>query len=282
MSDGEGPIRVLNPALRDHVPPPAGAARRNCGAPLAGRFCHDCGQDTVPAETALRSWKEQGMRLYRTLFALLLRPGLLTRDYLQGRRVAYIAPFTLYINTVAAFFLLSVLTDFRLSAFIQDASPTWMKDLVASRSAAEGLAPALFLEHADRRFQPVYTVCVSAISVLGYALVARLWFARKWHDWHGPVAFSLHYMAFVFITYLPIVSALNRVGGAGSHVPVLANIALIGTAAWLAAYLVLAVRRLFGDPWPWALLKGITFMFMGVPINTLMWYLAVAVTLTLA
>ena len=236
----------------------------------------------MPAQTGLRSWQDQAARVYRTVFALLFRPGLLTRDYLQGRRVAYIAPFTLYINTVAVFFLLSVVTDFRLSAFIQEASPAWMKNLVASRSAAEGLSPALFLEHADRRFQSVYTVCVSAISVVGYALVARLWFRRTWRDWHGPVAFSLHYMAFVFIAYLPVVSAFTAAGGVGSHAPLLAAIAINGAAVWLAVYLVLAVRRLFGDTWPWALLKGITFMLMGLPINTLMWYLAVGVTLTLA
>jgi hypothetical membrane protein len=89
-------------------------------------------------------------------------------------------------------------------------------------------------------------------------------------------------MAFVFMVYLPLVSALNKVGGVGGHQPVIANVAFIVTTLWLAAYLVLAVRRLFGDSWPWALLKGITFMLVGVPINTLMWDLAVAITLAIS
>ncbi|MEP7061294.1 MAG: DUF3667 domain-containing protein [Betaproteobacteria bacterium] len=234
----------------------------------------------MPAETAWRSWLDQWAKLGRTLHALLLRPGLLTQEHLGGGRVRYIAPLTLYLNTVALFFVLSALSDFRLSAFLASADVGDLAQMVARRAAAENITPALFLEHADRRFQTIYTLCLSMISVVGYAAIARVFFRRHWQGWRGPITFALHFMAFVFIVYMPSTTLAIKL--ARSH----ATIAqAFGTAVFLlgalliAAWFTLAIRRLFGDPWPWALAKGTAIMLLGIPINTLMWDVAVRVTL---
>ena len=74
----------------------------NCGADLHGAFCADCGQRAVPAnptiaELAGDAWQELSGydgRIAAT-FKGLLRPGLLTVDYLQGRRARYLSPIRL-------------------------------------------------------------------------------------------------------------------------------------------------------------------------------------------
>ena len=251
----------------------------NCGTSLAGRYCHACGQDSVPAETALRSWHDQWHKLRRTLFALVLRPGLLTREHLEGGRVRFIAPFTLYLNTVAVFFVFSALVDFRLSAYLASTDVPGLTDLVGRRAAAEHLSTALFLEHADRRFQTIYTLCLSLISVAGYALVARLMFRRQWRDFRGPLTFAMHFMAFVFIVFMPVASlSIKLVRSADPLLHAVGAVGSYASALIVAAWFVLAIRRLFGDRWPWAIGKGVAIALIGMPINTLMWNAAMWIT----
>jgi len=90
----------------------------NCGATLPGAFCPACGQKAQaarqPVGTLLReSFTEMfGLdgRFWRSVGALLVRPGHLTREYVAGRRMRYLRPLRLYLTaTLAFFFLLSVL-----------------------------------------------------------------------------------------------------------------------------------------------------------------------------
>jgi hypothetical protein len=79
----------------------------NCGAPVTDRFCASCGQRAaeriVSLRTLLREFLEDQLsleaRLPRTLHALLLRPGLLTADYREGRVARYVPPTRLYLVT---------------------------------------------------------------------------------------------------------------------------------------------------------------------------------------
>ncbi len=276
MTDGAwvAPVAFAAP---DGAPAPGCT---NCATPLAGRYCHACGQDTLPAETALQSWREQAARLGRTLHALLFRPGELTAQHLNGGRVRYVAPFTLYLNLVALFFLLSGLADFHLWSLID--SVGWMQDLIEKRAQARDMSIALFREHVDRRFQAIYTLSLSAISVLGYAAVARFVFRKRWHDWRGPITFALHYMAFVFVVFMPATILILRLRQLGVIGETLAGVASMVPAVLLGVYLTLAVRRLFGDAWPWSIAKGVSILVAGFPINTLMYDVAVLVTLWIA
>lgn len=89
----------------------------NCGARLAGPYCSDCGQKDDPhrptfghfvAET-FESLTHADSRLWRTLWTLLLRPGLLTAEYFAGRRERYLPPVRLYIVFSVTYFLLLAL-----------------------------------------------------------------------------------------------------------------------------------------------------------------------------
>lgn len=85
----------------------------NCGRVLYDRYCAACGQGRdSPIQSLPRVLREfldhvfnLDGRLWRTLRDLLFRPGRLTRDYLDGRRVHYTPPFRLYILLSLVFFL---------------------------------------------------------------------------------------------------------------------------------------------------------------------------------
>ena len=92
----------------------AAAARcRNCGAAAPGAFCPACGQETTLALPTARQFLREAAgryvaldgRTWRTLAALLARPGFLTQEYLAGRRRRYIRPARLFLVLSLAMFL---------------------------------------------------------------------------------------------------------------------------------------------------------------------------------
>lgn len=92
----------------------------NCHEPVAGRFCANCGQED---RTFLLSLGELGYdfvgdlfnfdsRFFRTLRPLIARPGLLTVEYVRGRRQQYLPPVRMYIFiSLIFFFVIALITD---------------------------------------------------------------------------------------------------------------------------------------------------------------------------
>ena len=87
----------------------------NCDTVLNGQYCGECGQRAT--NRLISIWElvrdafgdlfEFDSRLWRTLIPLAIRPGLLTRDYLLGRRARYMPPFRMYIVMSLVFFLVA-------------------------------------------------------------------------------------------------------------------------------------------------------------------------------
>ncbi|HEX6627722.1 MAG TPA: DUF3667 domain-containing protein, partial [Gemmatimonadaceae bacterium] len=87
----------------------------NCAAPLNGPFCAQCGQRDIPpyptvrelATDAISEFSGWDGRLLNTVRALVTRPGLLTHEFLEGRRARYISPLRLYLSASVVYFLLT-------------------------------------------------------------------------------------------------------------------------------------------------------------------------------
>lgn len=120
MSHASAPAAAELPATSPGAP--AARAPRddlvhceNCGAPVAARFCGACGQKLEPplhslwhfTQLAAEDITHADSRLWRTLGALLGRPGFLTREFLAGRRARYLPPLRLYLVLSVAFFLVA-------------------------------------------------------------------------------------------------------------------------------------------------------------------------------
>jgi Protein of unknown function (DUF3667) len=96
---------------------PLGTPCPNCGTALAGPWCHACGQKGEDyhrsiwrlAAEAIESFTELDGRLWKTMPRLILRPGQLTRDYLDGRRAAQIPPFRLFLIVLLLVFFAGAL-----------------------------------------------------------------------------------------------------------------------------------------------------------------------------
>ena len=129
----------------------------NCGTRLSGPVCHSCGQtsdtfhrpvwdlfmDVVDGLLGLEG------RLWRTLPALMFRPGAVTKAYLSGVRARYVMPFRLYLTASLVFFLAFSMVN---AGGGDDATPVVMDEAAIEASQAgleearedlEALPPAL-------------------------------------------------------------------------------------------------------------------------------------------
>jgi hypothetical protein len=85
----------------------------NCGNIVGERFCTHCGQENLePKETVghlVRHFFEDithfDGKFFTTIKDLIVKPGFLTREYVTGRRVAYLNPIRMYIFISAVFFI---------------------------------------------------------------------------------------------------------------------------------------------------------------------------------
>ena len=112
----------------DHAPAAASVARavscENCGAAVDDRYCSACGQRLEPpvhslwhfTQLAIEDLTHADSRLWRTLAALLFKPGYLTAEFLAGRRARYLPPVRLYLVLSVVFFLWATATEPKLIA----------------------------------------------------------------------------------------------------------------------------------------------------------------------
>lgn len=121
---------------------------RNCGEVLTGQYCAHCGQRSKVRIISL--WEllkdligdlvEWDSRTWRTLRPLLLRPGLLTLEYLSGRRAHYTPPFRLYLVLSVVFFLIvSISSDGPLELHLGDGEANIQ--ISPARDAPDARAP---------------------------------------------------------------------------------------------------------------------------------------------
>ena len=85
----------------------------NCGTELRGRYCSSCGQAAIDYHRSFRhvivdvldSFLNWDSKFIRTIGLLLWRPGSLTNQFVDGRRVRFLHPLRLYLLVSIVFFL---------------------------------------------------------------------------------------------------------------------------------------------------------------------------------
>lgn len=92
----------------------------NCNNIVSDRFCGTCGQENIIIDKSFihlfihffEDITHYDNAFWKTLKQLFFNPGILTIQFLQGKRVSYLPPVRLYIfASFITFFLLSILPD---------------------------------------------------------------------------------------------------------------------------------------------------------------------------
>ncbi len=91
----------------------------NCGAPLSGAYCAQCGQHAIDYRRSLwrvlmdaaDSFLNWDTKFLKSIGVLLIKPWKLTNDFNAGRRARYVHPLRLYLLASIAFLLYAELVN---------------------------------------------------------------------------------------------------------------------------------------------------------------------------
>ncbi len=202
---------------------------KNCATALQDCYCPHCGQKNIDLERpllqlvgeVLRETFEVDGRAARTLVALFRRPGLLTAEFLAGRRKLYTSPFRLYLVISVLFFV--------VAAWIAGQGIL----LVEGQTDAAGQARFVSNELPRLMFVllPVFALLLKA------AFPRRLYFEHLIHSLH------LHSAAYVVLVFLlPLEEAANQYW--------LFIVAQFAMLTYLLAYFAVSMRRVYRAGWP--------------------------------
>jgi large-conductance mechanosensitive channel len=88
----------------------------NCGHHVEEHFCTHCGQENIEVKEdalhmithAVADYFHFESKFFGTIKPLLLKPGVLTKEYVSGKRVSFIHPIRLYIFISIVFFVVTL------------------------------------------------------------------------------------------------------------------------------------------------------------------------------
>jgi hypothetical protein len=237
----------------------------NCGNPRAEAYCPECGQRQGPAVVSMRALAREFVEdqlsldaaLPRTLRALFLRPGLLSREYVAGRGRRHIPPVRVYLLASVMFFLVVAIAGGASFVSLTDnAAPgpaeaeaepevEGSEPLVNFQMDTRGMNEAfaarwaeLQAEHPDDPEAALaelvfrYASTTAFLLVPVFAVLLMLFHLRSGRYYVEHLIFALHQHAFAFAVGTVVVFAET----AGPLV-----------LLWLLVYTFLAMRRFYGQ-----------------------------------
>lgn len=263
---------------------------KNCGATTSGKFCHECGQAThlhVPSafeflhEFVAHYVALEG-KLWKSLALLLFKPGFLTREYIDGRRVRYLEPLRLYLTFSIIFFALSKAfgpdvnfmnsgADEPESAQVAVVRPNTPEELAQVQKAQKDIvetvssvSPALgqgaervLSKPEDERNEALRRAFFSNAPYAVFALMPvfafylKLLYLGSGRRYGEHFLFALHTNAFAYFMLSLLLLTPESWG-----------IVKFALFAWLALYLPTAMRRVYGGSRTMTGVRWIVLMFL--------------------
>ncbi|KAB8058375.1 DUF3667 domain-containing protein [Janthinobacterium sp. FT14W] len=260
----------------------------NCHTDAPGNFCSACGQSTTLHLPSAREFLHEFVahyvalegKLWRTLALLLFRPGVLSKEYIAGRRVRYVEPLRVYLTFSILFFAIlkfsspdMFLTVHDQQAQVSDHGARQIPENKPSQMQVSilGQTPALprqwqnfeQLPTAEKQklvvesffhYAPYAMFCLMPL----FALFLKILYLGSGRRYGEHFLFALHTNAFAFITMALMIL-----------IPV--DIIRLVLGAWLLAYLPWAMWRVYpsgklATVCRWALLMAAYCLTMGLAI----------------
>lgn len=271
--------------------PPANCA--NCGAQLADRYCGRCGQDSHVSLSLGHFLDEfvEGLfhvdsKFWRTLRALLTRPGLLTQEYLDGKRLRYSPPFRSYLVISIAYFVLSSIFAPQ-AKWVMGPSGHQLQAEDCARTAAQPGWALQFVPDLEARCLRLLSDDQRALAtalenllpkvmfvVLPLVALIQFWVYRRQRPLYlENLVFVLHFQSFYYVAStfaLLSTAAIAAIAGPRSWID---ESFKFGVYAWSVIYLFLASRRVYSA----STRKIVLGLFALAAAYALFWVLGVSV-----
>jgi Protein of unknown function (DUF3667) len=248
----------------------------NCGAPLAGRFCSECGEKKFSrkdysfghfVEEAIDGLTHFDSRFLRTLKLLLTKPGELSNAFFHGGRSRYTKPLSLFIIINVVFFFVQPHTGifgYKYKQYIRDPGH---QAAVQEHLRKTGEPEQTYIARFDANLQQQKkSILILAVPLL--ALLMLVVFAGSGRTYAEHLVFSVQIYAFMLaflavfwlVIMIPYLLRLPVLWPASAPVfrAVQTELALdILLSVALAVYLYLGFRRAYQSSRPRSAISAI-------------------------
>lgn len=204
---------------------------KNCQTSLDNAFCPACGQRNIDLDRPIWSLVKDILtetfeldgRSVATVKSLFLQPGILTSEFLAGRRRTYTSPLRLYLAVSISFFVL-VAWAAGSGILLEPGQDPGFDAAVQARFLSEDLPRLMFV------LLPVF------------ALLLKIVYRDRLYFDHLIFSLHLHSIGYVVLAMmLPLEEPANE-----HAVLALLQVVLF---AYFLAYFVIAARRVYGSGW---------------------------------
>jgi hypothetical protein len=244
----------------------------NCGRPLDGPYCSACGEKTLDGEMrTVRHFVTESLfdeiahldsRFWVTLRLLLFKPGVLTREFIAGRRRRYLGPVKLLLAAIFVFVLATqrgFIAAIMLGPISLSIAPTAPPQLGTVRESIHYVDRFGVLERAlDRRigksdgpsgperdrFQDHIREFAEPLTfgnVFFLSVALFVMFRKRLPYYVDHLVFAMHVVSFVLITSVVLVPMFAF----DVSESVTGLIAVLAIFVWQFAYLTSAIKKIY-------------------------------------
>ena len=216
---------------------------QNCQTPLDGDYCGNCGQRNIDLERpiwgliadVIRETFEVDGRAWLTVRMLFRHPGMLTSEFLAGRRRKYTPPLRIYLVISISFFVL-VAWVAQSGLLLEPGQDPRFDAAVQAQFLSDDLPRLMFV------LLPVF------------ALLFKVVYRQRLYFDHLIFSMHLHTVGYVvLVLMLPLEELANR------YITLMfVQVALL---AYFLAYFVIAAQRVYRSGWLVTILKSFAVLF---------------------
>ena len=205
---------------------------KNCGTTLQEefKFCPNCGQEHKERVVHFKQFILDFLGDYFTFDSLIIRsvrplifkPGFLTNEFIEGRRVRYIPPLRLFIYNSIIFFLILRTVEKTIAVEHSDEA-----------------------EYLESYFRVWFTRLIILLLPL-FAAFLYLLFRKPGRFYLTHFIFSVHYHAFAFVLLTIMVILIDYIFPTSVF---LSQWSLMITVFLLQLYLLISLRKVYEQSW---------------------------------
>lgn len=247
----------------------------NCGASVEKKFCPECGQENVELHDSffhlaghfLADYFHYDSKFFKSLGYLFTKPGFLTKEYLEGRRVSYIPPLRL-------FFFISILSVIVSGLYHKKFEKVILEESINVTRIVDSVSVNVELDkltgEEKRKVEILNAGMNNFVHDLKYilffllpvyAFAFRLVYSRQKSFYVDHLIYTLHVQSFVFsliavilliplLIYAPAQKIASTLVGLGTII-----------------YTILSLRYLYQQSWGKTILKALLALLIAATVT---------------
>ena len=242
----------------------------NCGEMINGSFCSNCGQRAV--DNLDRSMKRLVGEFFGNIFFLdnrfflsfrylIRKPGLMTKEFLDGKRKKFISPVTLFLFVNLIYFIVNPLSDYSLSLGDQISNQPLHSKMAYKMVTEKIKNENLSMDSYEVTYQNASDNISKSIMIVNVPLIALFIFLygmKKRKYYFDSLIFSFHFFSLFLLSWITgnWVDTFFEYFDWYSNSYLEAVSFILFTSGIPLIYAVISFREYLQIKWHWSILAG--------------------------